>query len=151
MPFDLEALHTSATNIIVGSVVLPDPASGFTSGLQKAFSAFELLSASGNLIAQAEQAELQQLQQLVLQFVAAEAARPPPAPTGTTTGYSCETPSRFMLAQIDHGLRTPTSGGDYTEEFINSSFSTAQIMDMVNSIDRDQNDWISEEVIDRVF
>ncbi|KAM3451321.1 hypothetical protein NHJ6243_009619 [Beauveria neobassiana] len=153
LPFDLEALHTSATNIIVASVVLPEPANGFASGLQKAFAAFDRFSTSGNLIAQAEQVELWQLQQLAQQIVEAEAARPPPAGPAETiiTGYSCETPSGLVPTRIDHGLRTPISGGDFTDEFLNAGFSTAQIMDMVNSINRDQNDWISEEVIDRVF
>ncbi|KAM0668310.1 hypothetical protein ACQRIU_001872 [Beauveria bassiana] len=153
LSFDLEALHTSATNIIVASVVLPEPANGFASGLQKAFAAFDRFSTSGNLIAQAEQAELRQLQQLAQQFVEAEAAGPPPAGPAETiiTGYSCETPSGLVPTRIDHGLRTPISGEDFTDEFLSAGFSTAQIMDMVNSINRDQNDWISEEVIDRVF
>ncbi|KAM3480002.1 hypothetical protein MY8738_005205 [Beauveria namnaoensis] len=153
LPFDLEALHTSATNIIVASVVLPEPANGFASGLQKAFAAFDRFSTSGNLIAQAEQAELRQLQQLAQQFVEAEAAGPPPAGPAETiiTGYSCETPSGLVPTRIDHGLRTPISEEDFTDEFLSAGFSTAQIMDMVNSINRDQNDWISEEVIDRVF
>ncbi|KAM3497375.1 hypothetical protein MY10362_009274 [Beauveria mimosiformis] len=143
LPFDLEALHTSATNI---------QANGFASGLQKAFNVFDRFSTSGNLIAQAEQAELGQLQQLAQQFVEAEASRPPPpAPAEAITSFSCESPSGFMLTQIDHVLRTPISGGDLPDEFLNAGFSTAQILDMVNSINRDQNDWISEEVIDRVF
>lgn len=151
LPFDLDALHTSATNIIVAALLLPDATTNFNIGIQKAFATFDHLTASGNLIAKAEQTELLQLQQLVQHVLATESSGPTEETALPAQAYSFENSNSYITTQLDHGLPVPNSGMDFGEDLLSAGFSTAQIMDMVNSINTDQNDWMSEEVIDRVF
>ncbi len=147
LPFDLEALVISTTNILVAPVLYPQTKSSLASWAQKAFLSFDELSRSGNLIAQIEQAELQQLGQMVESFLASEAAPQTPNVADALVAFSNDTSGMMPEETYD----ATTSDMALDDELFGAGFSAAQIMDMVNSINQDQSDWMLEEVVDRVL
>lgn len=147
LPFDLEALVISATNVLVAPALYPQTKASLATWAQKAFAVFDELSRSGNIIAQVEQAELQQLGEMVESVLSSEL--PPTAQTTTGTMTALPLDTAGMVG--DDVFTDTTTDMALDDDLFGAGFSAAQIMDMVNSINRDQSDWMLEEVVDRVL
>lgn len=146
LPFDLEALVISTTNILIAPVLYPQTKASLATWAQKAFVCFDELSKSGNLIAQIEQAELKQLGEMVESFLASEAVPQAHHVADALVAFSNNTGT---IPQETYGVATSDMALD--DELFGAGFSAAQIMDMVNSINQDQSDWMLEEVVDKVL
>ena len=147
LPFDLEALVISATNILVAPALYPQTKPSLATWTQKAFAVFDELSRSGNLIAQVEQAELQQLGEMIESLLSADIQ--PTDQTATATMATLPIDATRMMG--DEAFTNSTPDMPLDDDLFGAGFSAAQIMDMVNSINRDQSDWMLEEVVDRVL
>ena len=150
MSFDLEALFISTTNILVAPTLYPDSAASWAQWRHKAHVVYDELSRSGNLIAQAEQSELERLGQMLDNIDAGSprnASAPPPNYTESSVAHSVPPPSDLHppLAMPP----TPLPGGSvFDENYFGTELSAAQIMDMVNSIDSGHTQWMSQAMVE---
>ena len=145
----------------MGSIVDGKPAHDASPWISKAYSVFDELALSGNLIAQSQKSEVQQLEgmfyrldaglrgpQIIPRHLQSDATNL----YNYTLGESIMSPS--ARAPVDQGL-LPVSNGIFSpisdmlgDTYIDNVFTSAQIMDLANSINTGDMEWMSQAVND---
>ncbi|UNI17800.1 hypothetical protein JDV02_004119 [Purpureocillium takamizusanense] len=151
LSFDLEALFISTTNILVAPTLYPDSAASWAQWRHKAHMVYDELSRSGNLIAQAEQSELERLGGM-LDSIDSSPARNVSNPPPNHAEPSSIAHSEAAPGELHPPLTmppTPFPGGSlFDENYFGTELSAAQIMDMVNSIDSGHTQWVSQAMVE---
>ncbi|KFG84448.1 hypothetical protein MANI_004145 [Metarhizium anisopliae] len=145
LSYDLEALFISMTNLLAAPVLYQDSGSAWTSWRQRAYAILGEISKCGNLIAQYQQSELRHLEQMIDGLCMAETIEPaqPSRDDGTdVSAVADDGPLGFSVAE--DALPSPAADDVLDGNYIGAGFSTAQIMDMVNSIDTEHGEWMSQ-------
>ena len=158
LSFDLEALFISTTSILIAPTLHPDLQKHSTSWRQKAYSLFEDMTGSGNLVAKLEQSELRQLDRMLNTLKS----------TGNLPeGFQASTPlSIDQLHENSHqdrsletaagnniNMEQPQSlgpsmyDGSFSGDLTGLGLSAAQIMSMVDAMEEDQTQWVSEALL----
>lgn len=133
------------TNLLAAPVLYQDSGSAWTSWRQRAYAILGEISKCGNLIAQYQQSELRHLEQMIDGLCMAETIEPaqPSRHDGTdVSAVADHGPLGFSVAQ--DALPSPAADDVLDWNYIGAGFSTAQIMDMVNSIDTEHGEWMSQ-------
>ncbi|EFY89467.1 hypothetical protein MAC_04486 [Metarhizium acridum CQMa 102] len=149
LSYDLEALFISMTNLLAAPVLYLDSGSTWTSWRQRAYAILGEISKCGNLIAQYQQYELQHLEKMIDGLCMTETTEPAPPSRHHATDVSAvanDTPlahgAGFSVAE--DALPSPVTDDVLDGNYTGAGFSTAQIMDMVNSIDTEHGEWMSQ-------
>lgn len=147
---DLEALFISITNLLAAPVLYQD-SSSWASWRQKAYSILDEISKCGNLIAQYQQSELQHLERMIdglcatAELDASQVARDHGV-MSTAPNDLAPVPGDFSVPEDT--LPSPITDDVLDGNYIGAGFSTAQIMDMVNSIDTEHGEWMSQAFLE---
>lgn len=144
------------TNLLTAPVLYQDEGSSWTSWRQKAYAILDEISKCGNLIAQYQQSELQHLEQMIDGLGGAGTTRTTTdlvqasqhhVDTSMTTEHPpAASGGSFAIPEVT--LPTPLPDDVLDGNYIGAGFSTAQIMDMVNSIDSEHSEWMSQAFLD---
>ncbi|GKT61622.1 Zn(II)2Cys6 transcription factor [Colletotrichum tofieldiae] len=151
LPLDLDSLFVSTVALLVARGVDSRLIESQSPWLEKSKAILEEMIASGNLIAEFRKNEMQKLEEMLIEF---EAAQPRTLSSSTTaatrtsswqhTGTSLQTP-----VQADAGESISQDTLPVYSEFTKDSSSqaedltTQQIIDVVNSMEWEDNEWMA--------
>ncbi|KAI5465278.1 hypothetical protein BGZ63DRAFT_500398 [Mariannaea sp. PMI_226] len=145
LPFDLESLFISSLNLILALVLDSRFLDSECPWRQTSYLIFNEMVASGNLIAEFRLAELQQLDDMLRRLPPSSRSiqsniDPDLVNPSSSQGIqgSTEAPPSTEVAQDDN-LRAIPCMDDYTDIWL----TTAQIIDMANSIANSDTEWVS--------
>lgn len=158
LPFDLESLFVSTVNLLLGPALDPQILENRSFWLHKAYGVFNDLVAAGNRVAEFRRSELQQLDGL-LNTVTSQG--PSPSNENHMTQHlahhqnhhvdeSALEPSLLLMNPQPEGteiLPSPISGV-LDEVSFETGLTAAQIMDMANSIETADTDWMSHTMME---
>ncbi|RYP88188.1 hypothetical protein DL769_000286 [Monosporascus sp. CRB-8-3] len=155
LPFDLESLSISTVNLLVAPSLDPQLSENGASWLQQAHSLFDEMTADGNQVAICCKAELQRLSEM-LRSIQEGYQRPEinSMDASRLEDGSLEHPpplSMIPLAPTMPGTSThiPMSGNSMIyENGVGNLLTSAQIMDMANSIDTGDTEWMSQAIVE---
>ena len=153
LPFDLEATFIASVNLLMGASVDQKHVEDASPWLPKAYIVFDEMIASGNLVAKAQKSEVLQLEIMFHRlFVGASSS------DGVLPGHVHADCSAFTSAASDAlPKQAPQSvpGGVFSpvsdmlgEACFDDIFTSEQILNMANSIDIDDTEWMSQAITD---
>ncbi|KAH7169990.1 hypothetical protein EDB81DRAFT_774203 [Dactylonectria macrodidyma] len=148
LPFDLEPLFVSSLNLLLGPVLNPRLLENESQWRQKSHIIFNEMVGKGNLIAEFRQSELQQLDDMLRRL---------PATSGQSSNPDQEGVDNPMAQGIEDSVIDPTLAESNDEETLSSLLpsmdystdvwlTTAQIIDMANSIANSDTEWVSHTI-----
>ncbi|KAK2595374.1 hypothetical protein QQS21_006910 [Conoideocrella luteorostrata] len=144
LSYDLEALSISMTNLLVAPVLYQGDGSNWASWRHRAFSILDEIAQSGNLIAQCHESELKRLQQMI-EILTGVSERTPESPRHAPVSTTVtEPPAGAGFSDPEAILPSPITEDVLDGNYTGAGFSTSQIMDMVNSIDTEHSEWMTE-------
>lgn len=155
LPFDLESLFISTVSEIVGPVIDPQFLDNDASWLKRAYSIFDELIGCGNQVAVFRKAELLQLDEMLKDLPSGQnpltspSKDPPPLNKGVghdVAGGAGE--FTVGTSGADTSMPSPVSANMFDEEGLGNPMTTAQIMEIANSMDSMDMGWISHELLD---
>ncbi|KAI5456774.1 hypothetical protein BGZ63DRAFT_366255 [Mariannaea sp. PMI_226] len=156
--FDLEALSMATTNLLVAPTVILDLPPDCSICIRRAFAIFEELTASGNLIAELEQSELRQLDNLLSsvssvsessaekQTYETQPDNQPPSYTEVLSADARPPPSTQNFSY--EPLPDAVLGSNLHIDDFGSVLSPTQMLEIANAINIDQTEWISQAMED---
>ncbi|WDK16993.1 Zn(II)2Cys6 transcription factor [Colletotrichum graminicola] len=149
LPLDLDSLFVSTVALLVARGVDSRLIESQSPWLEKSNNILEEMIASGNLIAEFRKNEMQQLGEMLVEF---EATRPRAlsgfvtAPAGSSWQHTNTGPPRSVQVDKDSlpGYRVlPKDNSGQAEDL-----TTQQIIDVVNSLEWEDNEWMSLTMIE---
>ena len=152
----MESLFVSTVNLLLGPALDPQLLENRSLWLHKAYGVFDDMMASGNRVAEFRRSELQQLDELLKRVsgTQSETSSPPAEPQVVKplpgTSETPQEPSFLMMATqgvANEILPSPISGV-LDEVNFETGLTAAQIMDMANSIETSDTDWMSHTMIE---
>ena len=158
LPFDLESLFVSTVNLLLGPALDPQLLENRSFWLHKAYGVFNDLVAAGNRVAEFRKSELLQLDGLL---TCVQSQNPSPSNENHVSQHaeqlhenhlpdSLLEPSLLMMnpqAQGNEILPSPISGV-LDEVSFETGLTAAQILDMANSIETSDTDWMSHTMME---
>lgn len=157
MPHDLESLFVSTVNLILGPSLDPNLGENSRSWVDKAYELFGEFTQSGNLIAQLRRSELQQLDDMLSGLP--WRAMPPNIDATANNNNNIEPPQQQQINRReefagmdvdtvmphpegdDNPFPTPLTG-NFDDFGWDSGLTTAQMMDLANSIGSSDTEWM---------
>ncbi|KPM41163.1 hypothetical protein AK830_g5425 [Neonectria ditissima] len=152
LAFDLEPLFVSSLNLLLGPVLDPKLLEDESLWRQKSNAVFKKLVGRGNLIAEFKQSELQQLDDMLRRLPATSGQSPnainPDQEVGDNTLSEPMPDAVVEPATIDSNEEESLSSllpsmEDYSTDVW---LTTAQIIDMANSIANSDTEWVSHTI-----
>lgn len=154
LPFDLESLSISTVNLLVAPSLDPQLSENGVSWSQQAHSIFDEMTGDGNQVAVYRKAELQRISDMLATIHEGhQRSDINPMATCRSDDSSIE-PSllpTIPLAPIIPGAapHIPISeSGMLYENGVGNPLTSAQIMDMANSIDTGDTEWMSQAIVE---
>jgi hypothetical protein len=136
------------TNLVAAPVVYQDTGSNWTSWRQRAYSLLDDISKSGNLIAQYQQSELKHLEQMIDGLCATDIPQLTHVSSrDADVSNDLDAPGGNFTVP-EETLPSPLTDDVLDGNYIGAGLSTAQIMDMVNSIDTEHGEWMSQAFLE---
>ncbi|KAM6509783.1 hypothetical protein FALCPG4_017428 [Fusarium falciforme] len=154
LPFDLESLFISSLSLLVAPVLDPRFLEHDTSFRHKSYSIFNEMIGKGNLIAVFRRSELQQLDDMLSRLPREDTGQTP-VPTnvdGQIIGGSMPdvpegaTPAMDSLNGDNEAMASMIPGMD--DFGMDAWFTTAQMIDMANSIANSDTEWVSHTMME---
>ncbi|KAK7416873.1 hypothetical protein QQX98_004931 [Neonectria punicea] len=152
LAFDLEPLFVSSLNLLLGPVLDPKLLENESLWRQKSNAVFKELVGRGNLIAEFKQSELQQLDDMLRRLPATSGQTP------NTINWDQEVGGNTISEPMTDATVDPTTVGSHDDETLSSLLpgmegystdvwlTTAQIIDMANSIANSDTEWVSHTI-----
>ncbi|KAL6404324.1 positive activator of transcription [Ilyonectria robusta] len=152
LPFDLEPLFVSSLTLLLGPVLNPRLLENESLWRQKSHTIFNEMVGKGNLIAEFRQSELQQLDDMLRRLPATTGQSPTP------NNPDQEIVDNPVAPGMDDSAVDTTIAGSNDEETLSSLLpgmeeystdvwlTTAQIIDMANSIANSDTEWVSHTI-----
>lgn len=145
----------ASVNLLVGLALDCHLRENRSAGLQRAYSVFDEMNAGGNLIAQSEKIELKQLEEMLVRLSVDRSDRVAAdnnasVPDGRRFGHPSEDAVSTTTAPLISTHDTlPTLCPSMPDEngFANL-FTSAQVMDLANSIGLDDMGWMSQAIME---
>jgi proline utilization trans-activator len=155
MPYDLEALFVSGTNLLLAPAIDPSKyAEGSVSLLHKTYAIFDDMISSGNLVAEFREAELRQLEEMlsllnpaVASGANVETTVPPPL-TAPRVHLGIGSINRALTASdktlIGTDTESPAGVGVSSHEgdLFDNGFTREQILDIAGAINDQDMAWM---------
>lgn len=154
LPFDLESLFISTVSEIVGPIIDPQLLDNDSSWLKRAYSIFDELIGCGNQVAVFRKAELLQLDEMLTDLPNGQSLLTSPSkdpPLNKRVGHDVAGGAgAFTIgaSAADTSMPSPDSANMFDEEGLGNPMTTAQIMEIANSMDSMDMGWISQEFLD---
>ncbi|KAF2143961.1 uncharacterized protein K452DRAFT_150693 [Aplosporella prunicola CBS 121167] len=162
LPFDLESLSVSTVALQLARAVDSRLSENYTLWLHQAWSIFEEMVTDGNVVAEFQKAELQQLDEMLCllpqQPQSRCLSRSPPFSAQQGGGALDRPPSQMpptaasmppTAAQtVDNGLLPSPISGILEGFSFDGGLTTAQIMDTANSIESGDTEWLSHTILE---
>lgn len=151
LPHDLESLFISTVTLILGPSLNPSLGENSRSWVEKAYELFDEFTRSGNLIAQLRRSELKQLDDMLSGLPWRVA--PPNMGSSTSVEPPQQAEQREQFAGMvvetvmphpdgdDNPFPTPLTG-NFDDFGWDSGLTTAQMMDLANSIGSSDTEWM---------
>lgn len=165
LPFDLEAIFVSAGCLILGPAIDPQTFDNQSFALEKAYGVFDEMIAAGNVVANFQKTELQQLEAMLQQL-----SQPLPqqqAPKDPTIDMMCHQQQQQQQQQIpdntspndtvissmatdlsQHESYGSSIPGNMDEMAFDSGLTMTQLLDMANSIEHEDTEWMSQTIVE---
>lgn len=157
LPFDLEATFVSASSLLLGPAIDPQCFECLNPSLDKVYAVFDEMIMAGNAIAKFRKSELQQLEDMLQQLT------PWPSQASQQTTVVDDTQQTQLLEDTSpHDTVTSSMGTDpsqiesYSSSIpenmedmaFDSGLTMAQLLDMANSIDNEDSEWMSQTIVE---
>ncbi|KAF6809657.1 C6 transcription factor [Colletotrichum musicola] len=147
LPLDLDSLFVSTVALLVARAVDPRLIESQSPWLQKSTGILEEMVASGNLIAEFRKSEMQKLEEMLSEFVAAQSRAPGGSVDASQAAAWQQAGGPGTTLQEAVPPETLPVYGDFTKEGSSSSqaedLTAQQIIDVVNSMEWEDNEWMS--------
>ncbi|KAF6831213.1 C6 transcription factor [Colletotrichum plurivorum] len=164
LPFDLEAIFVSAGCLILGPAIDPQTFDNQSFALEKAYGVFDEMIVAGNVVANFQKTELQQLEGMLQQLSHTMPQQlPQQAPKDPTIDMMCQplqqqipdntSPNDTVISSMATDLSQHESygssiPGNMDETAFDSGLTMTQLLDMANSIEHEDTEWMSQTIVE---
>ncbi|KAK1622528.1 fungal-specific transcription factor domain-containing protein [Colletotrichum phormii] len=157
LPFDLEASFVSASSLLLGPAIDPQCFECLDPSLEKVYTVLDEMIMAGNGIAKYRKFELQQLENMLQrltpwpsqaseQTTLVDEARQTQPPDDTSPK---DTVVSFMATDhSQHESYSSSITGNMDEMAYDSGLTMAQLLDMANSIEQEDSEWMSQTIVE---
>ncbi|KAK7442413.1 hypothetical protein Landi51_09714 [Colletotrichum acutatum] len=157
LPFDLEASFVSASSLLLGPAIDPQCFECLDPSLEKVYSVLDEMIMAGNGIAKYRKFELQQLENM-LQRLTPWPSQASEQTTLVDEGRQTHPPgdtspqdtvvSAMASEHSQHESYSSSIPGNMDEMAYDSGLTMAQLLDMANSIEQEDSEWMSQTIVE---
>ncbi|KAK1486262.1 hypothetical protein CTAM01_12313 [Colletotrichum tamarilloi] len=157
LPFDLEASFVSASSLLLGPAIDPQCFECLDPSLEKVYSVLDEMIMAGNGIAKYRKSELQQLENM-LQRLTPWPSQASEQTTLVDEGRQTQPPddtspqdtvvSAMASEHSQHESYSSSIPGNMDEMAYDSGLTMAQLLDMANSIEQEDSEWMSQTIVE---
>ncbi|KXH59195.1 hypothetical protein CSAL01_08894 [Colletotrichum salicis] len=157
LPFDLEASFVSASSLLLGPAIDPQCFGCLDPSLEKVYTVLDEMIMAGNGIAKYRKFELEQLENMLQrltpwpsqaseQTTLVDEARQMEPPDDTSPQDTVV--SSMATDHSQHESYSSSIPGNMDEMAYDSGLTMAQLLDMANSIEQEDSEWMSQTILE---